>query len=55
MRRDSGAGGATSAVAPFFCNYSAQKTASGGKVSHLESRLRMRFAPSFLGANRIRL
>jgi len=35
--------------------FSAWTTASGGKVCHLESGLQMRFAPSFLGSNHIRL
>ncbi len=32
-----------------------KKWASGGEVCHLESRLRMRFTPSFVWANHIRL
>jgi len=33
----------------FFVTIQLQKTASGGKVCHLESRLRMRFAPRTSG------
>ena len=36
-------------VIKIFRNYSARKIASGGKVYHLESRLRMRFAPHSSG------
>ncbi|SCY22118.1 hypothetical protein SAMN05216233_105177 [Desulfoluna spongiiphila] len=40
----------------YLRDYSApKKRASGGKVSHLESGLRMRFAPSFLGSKHIRI